>query len=423
MKDKGKVGNKIYTCLIVIISIIDVLIIGFGIAVWIGASQQGLFSAADFTNLFTTFTIVRNGDSEKLYDFGIMAEYQKEILNGKTIEGGILPILYPPIFSLVLAPMAFMSLSSAFYLWTIIQLGFLVWIIYRLNQIFIGWDNIERQLLTLSLLAFWPLAITLLIGQISLVILLCLCELYIGIKKYKYLKAGLFLALLMIKPQTILIPMMMLLNKRYWRIILAATIISTFFILFSSQFMGINSWLQYLKLMPTMSRYFGEYGFYPALQYTFRGLLSNILSYSDGKLINLFSNIVFCVVLFIVWFINKSGIPAESTWFNINFSLAVVLTAFFSIHLYPHDDLILILPASILYDYLRQKGYPKKAFSIFILTWPIIFLFTAFTNFSLFGFIRLPIIAIITLLVWIVYIMIMDSRVARKNTETLSLLA
>jgi hypothetical protein len=423
MKQKGKTENKIYNILIVVISAINILIIGFSIAIWIGSAQQHLFLSADFTNLYTTFMIVKNGDGEKLYELGVIADYQNKILDGRTIEGGVLPILYPPIFSLLLSPFSLLPLNSAYYLWAVIQLGLLIWVIRILNLLFLGWNKTERLILILTLLAFWPLAITFLLGQVSLFILLCFCQIYISIKNNKFSKAGLFFSLLMIKPQTILIPGMMILNKRYWRIALAAIIIFSVLVIFSSVFLGFTIWGQYARLLPTMSNYFGEYGFYPAGQYTLRGMLSNILGYSNGNLINILNNIVLFVVLIIVWYINRHGIPADSLRFNINFSVTIVLSAFLSMHLYPHDDLILILPAAIFYDYLRQNNYPIKAYSLFILISPMIFLIAAFNHSNIFGVIRPPIIVIIILLIWMIYYMVLDYRIDHKNIDTLSTLS
>jgi hypothetical protein len=422
MKQKGSIANTIYNCLIVAISLINILIIGFSIAIWIGSAQQRLFVGADFTNLYTTFMIVRNGDGAKLYDLGIIEDYQNKILDGRTIEGGVLPILYPPIFPLLLSPVSLLQLDSAFYLWTIIQVGLVIWLIHIFTHLFIGWNKKERLILTLALLAFWPLAITFLLGQVSLFILLCLCEIYMSMKNNKLPKAGLFFALLMIKPQTILIPGMMILNKRYWRIALVAIIIFCTLVIFSSFFLSFSIWEQYAKLLPTMSKYFGDYGFYPAGQYTLRGMLSNLLGYSNGNLINIINNTVLCVSLIIVWYVNRHGIPADSLRFNINFSVTIVLSAFLSLHLYPHDDLVLVLPVALFYDYLRQNNYPIKAYSIFVLISPIVFLISAFYHSNLLGVIRLPIIVIIILLIWMSFYMILESRMDQKNTVPLSTL-
>lgn len=408
--------RKPFTFVILLLCLVNFTLIAINIGLWIIADVQKLFVASDFTNLYTTFTIVRSGDGGKLYDLGVIGDYQRVILNNRTISEGILPILYPPFFALFLSPISIIPLHSAYYLWTIIQLGLLIWLIYLLWHLFTEWNNKERWIMIITVLSFWPLTNTFLLGQVSLFLLICILQIYLNIKKNKLTTAGFFLACLMIKPQITLIPAVMILNKRYLRTAISAVITFITLVIFSSIFLGSTIWLQYIKLLPSMSNYFGLYGFYPALQYTLRGILSNLLGYTQGNLINIISSITLSLVLVIVWYEQRHGIPADSSQFNLYFAITITLSAFFSVHLYPHDDLILILPGVIFYEYLRQNNYPKKAYSILLLISPIVFLIAGFTSYNLFGIFRPPVLLIMIFLAWMIYYLHLEHQ--RKLTAS-----
>ena len=409
--------NKLFRILIVILTIINIIIIGFSIAIWIGSVQYNLISGTDFSYFYTAFAIVRSDDAGKLYDLHIQAVYQQELLD-LSPEGGFLPFLYPPFVALFLSILTALPLNTAYYIWSFCQLGLLIWLIFLFNRIFSDWNKQERLLLCLTILAFWPLAITFILGQFSLIILLCLSQMYLAMKDSKTFKAGFWLALMMIKPQTILFPGVITLNKRYWRVAVTASIIFLVLILFSSIFLGFKPWIDYARLLPTMSNYFGEYGFYPNVEYTLKGILSSIMGYSQGNLVSKISNIVLVFGMVFTLYLWLPGIAPNCPKFKSQFAIMATLSVCLSLHLYPHDSLILVLPAAIFYDYLRQCNYERKLYSLFILTSPLIFFIAAFKSFNLFGFIRPPVMVIFVLLIWMVYYLILDSGMGHKNADT-----
>lgn len=400
-----KIGNKLSNIIAHLLIIINIIIIGINLAIWISSARQNLFSSADFTSFYTGFKMVLEGEGSKLYDHNVQAQYQHKIMGDTEFEGGLLPYLNPPFIAVIFSPLALLPLRTAFYVWSIGNLGLLIWVLFTVNKLFSDWTKQERLITTICILSFWPLTITFLLGQLSLLLLVFVFQMYNYIQKKHYFKAGFWLFSLVTKPQAFLIPFMITLNKKYWRVALSATISSILFIILSGLFVGFEVWVQYLKTLLTINNKGFEYGFYPHVQYTLRGLLTNILSYSPNYLINWISIFFFIFGMFFVWLIWKRSEVVENGRFQLNLAFTIVLTSFLSLHSFPHDSLILVLPAVLFYDYLRQNNYPRKIYGLFILISPPIFFVTAFSNFSLFGFIRPPIILIIIILVWMLYYM------------------
>ncbi len=339
-------------------------------------------------------------------------------MGGLIFEGGVLLFANPPFVAIIFSPLSLLPLGTAFYLWTIVQLILLIWMLYSINRLFSHWNKHERLLLITTILAFWPLTNTFLLGQFSLLILLGLLQMYIAIRHSRLGKAGLWLVLLTIKPQTLPIPGMVVLNKRNWHGAITTAISGIAIIIFSSIFLGIGTWIQYIQVLPTISNNFGKFGFIPDIQYTLRGLLTNILGYSQASIINIISISVFIGGIVFVWLLWMQGVLADSQRFKLYFAFTILLSAFLSLHSYPHDDLILVLPAALFYDYLRENNYPRKAYSILILISPIVFFIAAFSSFDLFGIFRPPVIIILIFLVWIVYYLILDHRREHINQQT-----
>lgn len=412
--------NRLLHIIIVLFTIINIIFIGVNIGMWIGTIRANLIPRTDFSYFYTAYSIVRNGEAAKLYDMQTQALYQHEMLNLNT-EVDFLPFLYPPFVALFLSVLSALPLNIAYCVWSLIQFGLLIWLIFLLNRIFSDWSKRERVVLSITLLAFWPLAITFIIGQFSLITLFCLCQMYLAMKSLKTTKAGFWLGLLMIKPQTILFPGMITINKRFWRIAGTAVIIFLILVAFSSIFLGFKPWIDYVRLIPTMNTHYGDYGFYPIIEYTLKGMLSNLLGYAQGNLVSIISVIFLVLGMLVTLYLWVPDMSSNGLKFKLQFAIMATLSVFLSLHAYPHDSLVLVLPAAIFYDYLREKNSQRKIYSLLILASPLIFFVTSLTSLSLFGFIRPSVIVILVLLIWMVYSRIRDFRKAKNSPVTQSM--
>jgi hypothetical protein len=211
---------------------------------------------------------------------------------------------------------------------------------------------------------------------------------------------------------------MITINKRFWRIALAAIICILLLVIISIAFIGFQPWVKYTQILPIITNNFGKYGFYPEIQNTVRGLLTRILGYSESYLINSIS--IYALILgmgltIFLWFHN---IQTKSPMFKLYFAFIIMLTIFLNLHLYDHDDLLLIFPIALFYDYLRQMNFPKRGYTILIIASPLIFFIAVFCNLSLFNTRFLPFILIVLLLDWMSKYLILDYRndhLTRRN--------
>lgn len=408
-----RIRKRPFQFLIFLLCLVNVAIILINIGLWVIAAYQKLFFAADFTSFYTGYYMVKIGEGVNLYDSALQAKYQQLFMRGMTFEGGVLLFPNPPFIAILFSPLSFLQLDAAFYIWTLMQLGLLVWLLFRIKDLFPHWEKFERIVFIITFLAFWPLTNSFLLGQFSLILLVCLVQVYIFMKNFKLSKAGIWLAFMAIKPQALLIPGMMTLNKRYWRVAVSAVSFGLIIFIASSIIIGIQPWLDYVQSLKALGSYFGKYGVDPSTEYTLRGVLSNILGNSQGNLTNSISIIFLLLGMVFVWFLWRKDVPQNHPRFILYFAFTILFSVFLSLHLNPHDSLMLVLPAALFYDYLRQSDYPRKALSVLILISPLVFFIAAFSEMNILGIIRPPILLMLILLIWIINYMMREYRTSK----------
>ena len=300
----AKILPGLYSSIIFIFTIINILIIGFYFAIWIGSAQQDLFGGSDFSSIFNTFVNLKSNFFGETAKLGLISLLKNGILGG-LVENGAYLLQYPPIISIIFLPLSFLPFNIAYYVWTIAQVGILIWLFTLLNRQFPNWTKQERLLLTITLLAFWPLSITLLLGQFSLLLLLCIVQLYIALKNSRMTTAGIWLAVMMIKPPTVLIPAAITVNRRYIRAAVTFMIALIVMVLISGIIYGYLSWYKYSLLLLSAGARIEVFGFVSNIEYTLRGLLTGILGNSHSQMINmismifLFSRNPYCMVIMV----------------------------------------------------------------------------------------------------------------------------
>jgi hypothetical protein len=86
--------------------------------------------------------------------------------------------------------------------------------------------------------------------------------------------------------------------------------------------------------------------------------------------------------------------------FDARFALTATLGLLVSPHLYPHDSLLLVLPAALFYNYLRRANRPRTLFAAVALAGPLLFLIGEQTLDGTLG-IRVPTLLMLLLAGWI----------------------
>lgn len=371
------------------------------VGLWLIAAHEGLFWRADFSAFYTGWSIVRDGRGAQLYDLSVQTAYQQRVLEGRSFSEGLLPYVNPPHVTIPFAPLAWLPLSIAFVVWIGLQLGLLGYLLWLIWQCTDSWQTYERWLPITSILAFPPLFTTFLLGTFSLAMLVFLLQFYLTLKRGHEQPAAMWLVLATVKPQAVVLPGLMLLAARRFRAIGYVVLFGGVALVVSSLVLGLQSVTDYLNILQVISTYFGVYGLDPAKMYNLRGTLTLWLGNHQGALINQISTLALMAAGGVTLWLWRGRWRVDEPMFDLRFGLTILLGLLFTPHLYAHDALLLVLPALLFYSYLRHSGLSRRAYAIFAISCPLLFLISEFTVGGGLG-IRMPALAMLVLLMWMI---------------------
>jgi hypothetical protein len=393
------------------------IILNLGLAagylvIWLVAYQGDMFWRADFSAFYTAAKIVLSGQGDRLYDLDLQAQVQSDVLEG-FVEPGSLAMRYvnPPYLAIAIAPLALFPRQTAFILWTVAQLGLAAWYIHLLLKVIRDWSSNSRWLAAAAGLAIPAMLLNLMLGSFSLLMLVCLLEFYMTMRNKQQFRSGCWLAVSALKPQNVLLLGVFLPGAHRWKALLGAVVATVILILVSVVFLSPQILVDYVQVLVSHASLFNEVTVDPAAMYNLKGSLYLISGGRGASIINAASYAsLACAAIFIFglwWFVY----PRSRQNFHLYMALTSLLGLIFSPHLNPQDALLLVFPAVMFCIHLRERKLPASGFAAFASVCPIIFLAAEFGIGSRLP-VRIPFIAMLVFLVWMLFTWWQDARSA-----------
>jgi glycosyl transferase family 87 len=234
----------------------------------------------DFSSVYVGARAVASGRGFQLYDLGV----QRALMDTATMpyhRRNLLPFIYPAYVAVLLAPLGKLPLSTAFVVWTGINLLATAWTAKQL----VGYACIsprQRAALLVAFLLWTPLQLTLIEGQFGLVCTLGLTQALISLQSGRPARAGCWLALGLLKPHLLAFPLVALCLWRCWRTICTFLIASA--IAFGISFAKLGFWIpRYLRFIANFNSKGPEVSLYPVAMQNWRGLVFLLLG-NDSSL-------------------------------------------------------------------------------------------------------------------------------------------
>ena len=333
-----------------------------------------LLTDSDFISFYTGWTIVRNGDSARLYDAELQHVYQARLWGpeGAPFQFHLLPFINPPHAALIFMPLSYLNPRSAALVFLVLDCLIGLWVLRRLWQLAADWTRPARVLLITTFLGteiFWYGLAT---RTLTLIVLACLIEYYRSLKNGRDVRAAVWLIAATIKPQLSLLPALIPLVRRRWRLIMFAAGLGIVLAICISVAFGFRIWADYFRLLSEVSANGAAFGASPLLMNNLRMILYRILPS--------------VAVLPLVYVGLLAGI-AGTVWlwrsdepFELKFALTILLGLFFAPHLNYQDTLVAFFPAALIYDWARLKG--QRLVKVFEWMLPIATLVPAILIFS-----------------------------------------
>lgn len=186
------------------------------------AQTGGKPGTGDFMAFFVGGTLVREGRGAALYDFAAQRAVHDSVLAEH--PEGVQRYLNPPGLAVAVAPSTALGYVPSFFLFTLAMVVALVAAALVAAPAMpeiraVPWGGATALLLCTG---YMPIALTMFGGQDTVLTLLFLVGLYAGLRTHRPVAAGVFLGLLMYKPQFAVLPGLLVLVRREWRAVAAA---------------------------------------------------------------------------------------------------------------------------------------------------------------------------------------------------------
>jgi len=208
-----------------------------------------VFLGGDFLSFWSAGWLANQHGFAAAYDPSQLAEIQNRYIPkpANVEQYQLIPVFtfFLPIFLFPFQLLALMPITPAFILWTMLNLfGSILYLVFFLRSV--SWNLLLRTLLLMIL--FWPFYQSLFWGQIGIILLVASGEFLRAFMHSKFWRAGLWLGILLIKPQTLLLILPFLLLQKQWRVLLGFGLVAAFVCLVSLGLLGIEGLGAYLRL-------------------------------------------------------------------------------------------------------------------------------------------------------------------------------
>lgn len=246
-----------------------------------------------------------------------------------------LPFKSSPLMAYMYSPLLYPSLKTSFVLFGIFNLILLLLLSLLVKKNIS--DKVSLGTIVLFVALFLPNYISVLNGQNSIFLYLIFVLIYAMLNKKETKYAGLASGLLIIKPQYLLAVPLIHLIARDRTNYLKGFLLSLTVLFIVSVVLSKGSYLHYPELI--LGTETAEYGSDPKAMMSLNALLSHFFETKIAHVINFLLYLVFLVYFFFVSGRND---------LQLSFSVAVLLTLVFAVHVWDHDLVLLQLPLFIL---------------------------------------------------------------------------
>ena len=213
----------------------------------------------DFGSFWSAGHLANQFGYSSVYNIELMGQTQRQLLPERAlaISGlGVIPTPYLPVFLLPFQLLALLPPAPAAALWMALNLAGSILYLRRFSRRLAG-RPLEFRLLLL-VMASAPIFLNIFTGQVNLWLMICVGEFLLARRSGKPFQAGLWLAGLLLKPQTLVLIVPAVLWQRWKKTTLgmlagAAAVIAGSWVLAGSEALRqlANLWLGYAGGLPT----------------------------------------------------------------------------------------------------------------------------------------------------------------------------
>jgi hypothetical protein len=307
--------------------------------VCIDGLRLGPNGSSDFRQLFTAGYLVRSGQGSDLYNYDLEEQLQNRIVG----PGRALPFDHLAYEAVLFAPFSMLSFSTAYFVFA----GFNILLLVAAQRLFrpylVPLEPLGKFVPDAIFYCFLPMAIAIILGQDSILLLVLAVLAFIALDKGHDLRSGLLLSLGLFKFQFILPVVLLFFLWRRWRFVFGAAIGGIGVVCLSTWIAGISGMRAFGKTMIDMSvglsgqAQRAKFATFPSAMPNLRGFIDTVASphLSAGAVQ---AGVIVSTLLVIL----------AASRMRPSFHLAILASVLVSYHGLLHDSALLALPLGMI---------------------------------------------------------------------------
>ena len=181
---------------------------------WLTFFPSALRGHADFRQLYAAGYMVRTGHASELYDARAQQQFQNALVGN---DERALPFIRPAYQALLFVPFSLLPYRSAYLAFLAVNLLLLAMAFWLIASTMRNLARIWRGLPVFVFLVFYPIALALMQGQDSILLLVLLAAALVALDRGREMMAGMLVALGLFKMQIVIPIALLFLLWRRWR--------------------------------------------------------------------------------------------------------------------------------------------------------------------------------------------------------------
>lgn len=299
----------------------------------------------DYPAFYSAGQIIADGEAENLYSLRTQREYQQELIGD---QSGVLAFAYPPHFALFYAPLSELPFRVSYAVHTLAMVAALALACLLIQRIY---PNLIAKPELLFFLAFtaYPIFRSVIGGQNTALSILLIVLCWYKVLHNKHYQAGIYLGLLLFKPQ-FAVPLagLFLLSGR-WRVWVSAGATGIVLIALNSALLGPGWFADWFDIVRTFSRFDVQVNF--AELVSWQGFIQAVVGQGNSFAVALGWGLSGATILAISWVWFAGGRTAD---FNSQLALASICIVLISPHTLYYDSGIVLIAVVVLLNRLGR---------------------------------------------------------------------
>ena len=308
--------------------------------------------------------ILLSSQPEHIYELDYFRAQQHDpLLTGfQWKESSYFPPVYPPLYYLVMSPLAFFEYPLAIRLWALVSAVLLVAVSEKMSSRFLTKHQISAGWVAFTLLVFMPVWRNFLMGQKGTLILLLFSATYLLLKSKRSFAAGMVFGLLLFKPHLSIVLLGAMFWKRQWAFCSGWAVTAMLAGTLSWVCCGWNANAAFLQQILATSDYVQTGGYQLTESHHWWGVVALLLGV-DSIWTSIGTWGAIATTVWLTLRILKGEWNPEKSNFDLKFASLCCATVLLSPHFYSYDLVLLLLPFWLILRGNLESGLQLTGFS------------------------------------------------------------